>query len=48
MKKAIERRDILKFAAGASLSAAAAQASGANTIRVGFVGVGGRGKRPAA
>jgi predicted dehydrogenase len=44
MSNPLQRRDLLKLAAAASLSAAAAPAAGDQPIRVGFVGIGGRGR----
>jgi predicted dehydrogenase len=44
MSKTLQRRDVVKLAAAASLSAAAAQAADDKPLRVGFVGVGGRGR----
>ena len=44
MSKPLQRRDVLKIAAAAGVGAAAAQAADDKAIRVGFVGVGGRGR----
>jgi predicted dehydrogenase len=44
MSNPLQRRDLLKLAAAAGLSASAAQAAEDKPIRVGFVGIGGRGR----
>jgi predicted dehydrogenase len=44
MSNPLQRRDLLKLAAAAGLSAAAAQSAEDKPIRVGFVGIGGRGR----